>query len=76
MTVDARRFSEASATARMVSGRLSSPAILAVRIELEAELGGDHDVVAHRLPAPRPPAPRWCRGRRLSAVSKKVTPRS
>ena len=43
------RFSEASATSRMCSGRLSRPACLPSRIDVEAELGGDHDLVAHRL---------------------------
>ena len=34
------------ATARICSGRLFRPAMLAVRIDVEAELGGDHDLVA------------------------------
>ena len=41
------RLSEPSATSLMCSGRLSRPtARLPVRIELEAELGRDHDLVA------------------------------
>ena len=40
--------SEASATCLMCSGRLFRPALLAVGVEVEAELGGDHDLVADR----------------------------
>ena len=42
------RLSEPSATSLMCSGRLSSPPLLAVGVECEAELGGDHDLLAER----------------------------
>ena len=43
-----RRFSDASATCLMCSGRLFMPAAPAVGIDVEAELGGDHHSVADR----------------------------
>jgi hypothetical protein len=44
-----RRFSDASTTSFMCAGRLSSPRRSRVsRIDVEAELGGDHDPIAHR----------------------------
>ena len=46
MTSVLSRFSDASATCLMCSGRLSRPAACRSRIELEAELGGDHHLVA------------------------------
>ena len=50
MTSVFSRLSEASATSLMCSGRLSSGSPLAfrLRIDLEAELGGDHHLVAER----------------------------
>jgi hypothetical protein len=48
MTSTRRRLSEASATARMVSGRLLRPRSAWPSIDIEAELGGDHDLVPHR----------------------------
>ena len=41
------RFSEASATAWMCSGPAVEPGLLAV-LDVEAELGGDHHLVADR----------------------------
>ena len=47
MTSIRSRFSEASATSLICSGRLLRPASGSpCRIEVEAELGGDHDLVA------------------------------
>ena len=50
MTETPSRFSDASQTSRMCSGRLSRPAcLLCLGIDVEAEFGGDHHPVAHRL---------------------------
>jgi hypothetical protein len=42
------RASELSTTCLMRSGRAVEPALPAVRVEVEAELGRDHHLLAHR----------------------------
>ena len=56
--LDPEPLERASVTAWMCSGRLFSPRCRPVAVELEAELGGDHDLIAERARALRPPAPR------------------
>ncbi len=48
MTSVFRRFSAASATSRICSGRLFMPLWPPSVVKVEAELGGDHHLVAHR----------------------------